>query len=74
MDFTAKIIAKDCDADKLVQCLAPEEKSFERSTFTITKKDNNVEIDITTTDAVALRATVNSISQLLIVYEGAKKE
>ncbi len=72
MDYTAKIFAK-CNPDRLLECLASEEKSFDRSKFTIKKVDDGVEFNITAKDAVALRATVNSISQLLIIFEGASK-
>ncbi len=73
MKYTAKLFAEG-DPDKLLECLAPEETSFDRSSFTVTKKEEGVEFDITANDAVALRATLNSISQLLIVFEGAGKE
>ena len=73
MECTAKVFAKG-DPEKLAECLAPEETSFDRSSFTITKKEGGVEFDITANDAVALRATLNTISQLLIVYEGAAKK
>ncbi|MFH1063712.1 MAG: KEOPS complex subunit Pcc1 [Candidatus Woesearchaeota archaeon] len=73
MDYAAKLFAKGAPG-RLLECLVPEETSFDRSSFTVTKKDDGVEFDITANDAVALRATLNSISQLLIVFEGAAKE
>ena len=72
MDYTANIFVK-CDPDKLAECLAPEETSFDRSLFTFEKKNEGLEFSIKAKDAVALRATLNTISQLLIVFEGAKK-
>ena len=71
MEYTAKIFAKG-DPDKLFECISNEEAKFDRSSFTINKVKDGVEFDIVAKDAVALRATLNSISQLLIVYEGAK--
>ncbi|MBW2997236.1 hypothetical protein KY349_02765 [Candidatus Woesearchaeota archaeon] len=73
MDYTAKIFVK-CDPDKLAECLAPEETSFDRSSFTFSKKEGGLEFNIDANDAVALRATLNTISQLLIVFEGARKK
>lgn len=72
MEYTAKLVAKG-DPEKLIQCMAPEDTKFDRSSFTITKTKDGVEFDVVAKDAVALRATLNSISQLLIVFEGAKQ-
>ena len=73
MDYTATLFAKG-DPDRLIECLEPEEMDFDRSCFTVEKKEGGVEFNIKAKDAVALRATLNSISQLLIVFEGAKKD
>lgn len=70
MECTAKFFVK-CDADKLLECLAPEEKRFDRSSFTAKKIKGGVEFIIDSKDAVAFRATLNTISQLLAVFEGA---
>ena len=72
MDFSADIFVMG-DADNLIKALAPEEKSFERSSYSFAKKGDGVEFKIKAKDAVALRATLNSIAQLLIVFEGGKK-
>ena len=73
MEYTANLFVKG-DPDKLFECLLPEETDFDRSSFTIKKKEEGVEFSIHACDAVALRATLNSISQLLIVFEGAGKK
>jgi tRNA threonylcarbamoyladenosine modification (KEOPS) complex Pcc1 subunit len=73
MNCTAKLFVKG-DPEKLFECLTPEETSFDRSSFTINKTKEGLEFDIKANDAVALRATLNSISQLLIVFEGASKK
>jgi tRNA threonylcarbamoyladenosine modification (KEOPS) complex Pcc1 subunit len=73
MNYTAKLFVEG-DPKKLFECLSPEETDFDRSSFTVQKKDNGLEFDIKAGDAVALRATLNSISQLLIVFEGARKK
>ncbi|MBW2972219.1 hypothetical protein KY359_04250 [Candidatus Woesearchaeota archaeon] len=72
MECTASVFVKG-DPDRLLECLSPEETSFDRSSFTITKKEGGVEFDVVAKDAVALRATLNTISQLLIIFEGAAK-
>ncbi len=70
MECTASVFASG-DSDRMLGCFAPEETSFDRSSFTIKKVAGGVEFDIKAGDAVALRATLNTISQLLIVFEGA---
>jgi len=70
--FTAKIFAKG-DPEKLYECMAPEQTAYDRSSFTITKKEDGLEFDVKSKDPVALRATLNAISQMLIVYEKGKK-
>lgn len=76
MEISATIFVK-CDPDLLYNCLLPEQKasdrsSFDRSSFVITKEKEGVRFDIKAKDAVALRATFNTITQLLIIFEGAK--
>ncbi len=73
MDYSAKLSVKG-DPDKLYDCLISEEISFDRSSFKIVKVVDGVEFNIKATDAVALRATFNSILQLLIIYEKACKK
>jgi tRNA threonylcarbamoyladenosine modification (KEOPS) complex Pcc1 subunit len=73
MECSAKIFVK-CDADRLLACLAPEEKRFDRSSFTTGKVKGGVELTVDSKDAVAFRATLNTISQLLAVFEGASKK
>lgn len=73
MDYTAKLFVKG-DPDRLFECLETEETSFDRSSFTIKKKDDGLKFDVEAKDAVALRATLNTISQLLIIFEGARKK
>ncbi|MBW2968429.1 hypothetical protein KY362_08165 [Candidatus Woesearchaeota archaeon] len=70
--ITARIFAEG-DPEHLMECFAPEDMSFDRSSFTINRKDNGVEFVVESKDAVALRATLNSISQLLVIFESAGK-
>jgi tRNA threonylcarbamoyladenosine modification (KEOPS) complex Pcc1 subunit len=73
MSYRATVFAEG-DPEKLFDCFASEETSFDRSSFTIEKTQDGIRFSITAKDAVALRATLNSISQLLIVFEGAKEK
>jgi tRNA threonylcarbamoyladenosine modification (KEOPS) complex Pcc1 subunit len=72
MEFSAEIFVKG-DSDNLAKALAAEERVFERSSYSFAKKGDGVEFKVKARDAVALRATLNSIAQLLIVFEGGKK-
>ncbi len=71
MDYTAKIIVKE-DPDKIYKCLVPEKISRERSSVKIKKEKGVLVINVEAKDAVALRATLNSISQVLAVYHKTK--
>jgi tRNA threonylcarbamoyladenosine modification (KEOPS) complex Pcc1 subunit len=73
MECSAKIFVK-CDAGRLLECLAPEETRFDRSSFKAGEVEGGVEFTVAARDAVALRATLNTISQLLAVFEGAGRE
>ena len=73
MSYSATIFAEG-DPEKLYSCFESEETSFDRSSFTIEKTESGIRFSIEAKDAVALRATLNSISQLLIVFQGAKEE
>ena len=72
MKCTAQI-AVEGNPQKIYDCLKPESMDFERSSFTIKKGDNNLIIEIKAVDAVAFRATINAVTQLLAVYEKAGK-
>jgi len=63
------------DIDHLHQCLLAEDASpkADRSTCNMKKTKNHLIFTITATDAVALRASANSIMKLLSVYEKAEK-
>ncbi len=62
----------------IYKCFISESKNLKtgRSSYTIKKRKDHVEFDIKANDSVALRATINSITKLLTVYEkieGLKK-
>jgi len=72
MSYFGKITVTG-DPEKLYECIAPEEMSYERSSFKIKKTKEGIEFDIEAKDATAFRATLSSISQILLVFEQAKK-
>ncbi len=70
MSYTATIFAEG-DSDKLFECIENEQMSYVRSEYTIKKVEGGIEFNIICKDAVALRATLNAISQMLIIFEKA---
>jgi len=67
MKFKANIVVDD-NVDLLYKCFKPEIKEWKRSKIKITKNKNNIQFNIMAEDAVALRATLNSVTALLAVY------
>ena len=62
----------------IYKCFVSESKNLKthRSSYTIKKRKDYIEFNIKANDSVALRATLNSITKLLTVYEkieGLKK-
>lgn len=55
------------DPEKLLKCLAPGK--LKRASFAIKKQKDHVKINVTAKDLTALRATLNSITQLLAIYK-----
>ena len=77
MIYSAKIRAYKNPAI-IYKCFISESKNLKtnRSSYTIKKRKDYVEFDIKANDSIALRATINSITKLLTVYEkieGLKK-
>ena len=72
MNYKAEIIVKE-DPGKVYECLLPENISRERSTLEIKKSEDKITITIKAKDAVAFRATINSVSQVLAVYHKMKQ-
>ena len=72
-EYTAKLFAKG-DSEKLFECISSAQVDFDRSGFTIKKVENGLEFEVVAKDAVALRATLNTISQSLIIFESVKGE
>ena len=57
------------DADRIFKCFKPEIQDNKRANFKLSKVKDCVIFDIESEDSVALRATLNSITKLLTVYE-----
>lgn len=72
MKLNAEIIVED-DVDLLYKTFKPDIKPWKRSKVKLKKTKNSLIFDIESNDAVALRATLNSITALLTVYEKTNK-
>lgn len=57
------------DPEVIYECFQPEQKEQDRSRFEIKKEKDGVLFLVEANDSVALRATLNSITKLLTVYE-----
>jgi tRNA threonylcarbamoyladenosine modification (KEOPS) complex Pcc1 subunit len=55
--------------EEIYGCFQPEQKEQDRSRFRIKKEKDGVLFLIESNDSIALRATLNSITKLLTVYE-----
>ena len=55
----------------ITECVSPEKhvKDSVRAGFSMEKKKNHVVFRVKASDSVALRATLNSITKMLTVYE-----
>ena len=71
MNYEAEIIVRE-DPDTAYKCLLPDKISRERSTLDIRKSESELIITIKAKDAVAMRATINSVTQILAVCRKMK--
>ncbi|MBR9676190.1 hypothetical protein GOV05_04220 [Candidatus Woesearchaeota archaeon] len=71
MNYESQIIVKTKTPNDLLKVFEPEKKDSKtkRSTYTINKQSGGLIFDIRAKDSVSLRATLNSITKLLTVYE-----
>lgn len=71
MKYSVKLVVADLKIYELIKV----ELDFKtgRSTTELKKKKQGFEIEVKAKDAVALRAALNSITQLLKVYEKVEK-
>jgi len=73
MTYNSKIEITGGDSEGIYRCFATECINKERSNFSVKKAKGRVIFEVKARDAVAFRATVNMITQLLAVYEKMKK-
>ena len=72
MNYTAEIKITE-DPEKVYDQLLPESKEKKnRSNFTLKKTEKEVIVEVEAEDAVAFRATMNAITQLLAVFHKVK--
>ncbi len=57
------------DIDRIYECLITEASERDRTSLEIKKTGKKLKLIAKAKDATALRATLNSISQLLLVYD-----
>ncbi len=69
MDYHAQIKVKG-DASRIMRIMEAEEKTFSRSQFSVKRGEEGVIFDIESKDPTALRATLNTITQFLVIYHG----
>lgn len=72
MKLKADIVVNN-DVDLIYKCFKPEMNKWQRAEVKIKKNNDNLYFNIQAKDAVALRATLNSITGLLSVYEKTNK-
>ncbi len=72
MSFSA-VIFIDENPDDIQKCLLPENIIRERSNFNATKEGDRLKIEIEANDAVAFRATMNAITQVIAVYSKSRE-
>ncbi len=61
------------DAEKIYKCFKPELIKKDRSEYTIRKSKGKITFKVKAKDPVALRATLNSITQMLTIFEKMKE-
>lgn len=71
MRFTASIIVYDSAKDLSKALKLNDDAKNDRSSIAVRKEGDNLVIEITAKDAVALRAAVNSMTKLLVVFDKA---
>lgn len=69
MNIKTEIIIEDKDADVLYNAIKPEMIDRERTRLKIKKEGNKLIMNAESGDAIAFRATFNSVSQMLAVFE-----
>ena len=72
MRILANLTVYDKNPEKIFKAFQPEISKRDRSGFSIVKEKDHLKFLVEAKDSVALRATLNSITKLLTVYEKVK--
>ncbi len=69
------VINFDCYSKNLIKLFAPEEKSFpnNRASYSIEETSKGVKFKIEYSDISALKAVINSITNILTIYSKTKE-
>ncbi len=67
MKLTAEIFVEG--KNNLFEAFRPEEKQMKRSDYVVEKTKKGVKFSVNANDAVAFRATISTITQLLATHE-----
>jgi len=67
MKIIANILVKG--NNNIIKAFGPEEKQMKRSNYNIKKTKNGINFSINAEDAIAFRATISAITQLLATNE-----
>jgi tRNA threonylcarbamoyladenosine modification (KEOPS) complex Pcc1 subunit len=75
MKVTAEVFVHTVQIDALKKCFDAELTSMQtlRSTVAVHNTKEAMQFSVTATDATAMRATLNSITKLLAVFEKASQ-
>jgi tRNA threonylcarbamoyladenosine modification (KEOPS) complex Pcc1 subunit len=60
------------DIDDIERLFIPEDKTLNRSTYTVKKDKKRLVFDIKADDATALKTAFNTITKVLLVWEKTK--
>jgi len=73
--YSSVLEVETMDPESLLKAMAPELKKseWERSSFSFEKHKDKVIFTIKAKDIAALRANLNMITQLLMIYDKTKK-
>jgi len=72
MNYKAEIKVSE-DPENIQKCLEPEKVERERSKLSLENKEGILTIKIEAKDAVAFRATMNTVIQIMAVYSKSKE-
>jgi tRNA threonylcarbamoyladenosine modification (KEOPS) complex Pcc1 subunit len=72
MNYLFELKAFPDDASKLFEVAKAESGKGDRSELSIAKKGKNVIFNISAADHIALKASMNTVSKILSIYEKTK--